>query len=72
MYFQVLSSGFNRDEELNRVRELLKIIKPNIDSLVKWEKQHVDELNVGEIINKEEYNKDYLELQRIINDIIGE
>ena len=46
MYFPMLSYSFNRDEELNKVRELLKIIKPNIDSLVKLEKQHVDELNV--------------------------
>lgn len=70
MYFPRVSSKFAEDEYRFILREHLKDIKSTIDGLVSWNKDYIDECNCISI-EKEEYNKDYLEFQRIANKIIG-
>lgn len=73
-YFPILSSGFNKNEYRKRVVEKLKEIKPDIDSLVAWDKKLKDEDNLYTLSkeDKEKYNEDYIELQKLINKILGE
>lgn len=70
-YFPTVSSHFKRNKYRMKVRNELAGIKDDIDSLVAWDKQCADECNENVIGDKDEYNKDYLELQRIVNKIIG-
>lgn len=71
-YFPTISSHFKRNEYRRKVINQLEQIKDDVDSLVKWDKDFTDECNRNVIYEKDEYNKDYLELQRIINKIIGD
>jgi hypothetical protein len=71
MYFPRMSSKFKEDEYKFILKEQLKDIKNTIDGVVSWNKDYIDECNVGCVTDNEEYNKDYLELQRIVNKIIG-
>lgn len=71
-YFPRLSSGYKRDEYLGKVLRQLKEIKPNIDSLVEWDKTNVDEYNFNNIDKNFGYDKNYLELQRIVNKLLEE
>jgi hypothetical protein len=70
-YFPTISSHFKRNEYRTKVINRLEQIKDDVDSLVRWDKDFTDECNRSVIYDKDEYNKDYLELQRIINKIIG-
>lgn len=70
-YFSTISSGFKRNEYRMKVRNELDKIKSDIDALVEWDKLFTDEHNQDVIGEKEEYNKDYLELQKIVEKIIN-
>jgi enolase len=70
MYFPIASSKFKEDEYRFILKEQLKDIKVTIDSLVSWNKTFIDECNYSNI-DKLEYDKDYLEFQRLTNKIIG-
>lgn len=69
-YFPTLSSHFKRNECRMKVINELEKIKSDIDALVEWDKRFTDECNRNVIGDKDEYNKDYLELQRIVNKLI--
>jgi hypothetical protein len=70
MYFPRVSSKFKEDEYRFMLKEQLKDIKSTIDGLVSWNKDYIDECNYDSM-DKLEYNKDYLEFQRLANKIIG-
>lgn len=72
MYFPTLSSMFKKNEYKRKVIKQLEYLKDDVDNLVNWNKHYVDECNsiVIESGDKDEYNKDYLELQRLVNKIL--
>lgn len=70
MYFPVLSSSFKEDEYKQVLIKKLKNVQEDVNNLVHWHKQCVDECNCNTSENKEEYNSDYLELQRIVNKLL--
>jgi hypothetical protein len=74
MYFPTMSSYFKEDEYRNKVKNQLKYLQENVESLIFWNKKYTDECNTNNIFdsNKCKYNQDYLELQRLINKFLGE
>ena len=78
MYFPTISSHFKKDEyrtdannKLEKLKqlELFQLLKDDIDRLVFWDKEHVDECNrmVIKSGEKDAYNQKYLELKELIN-----
>lgn len=70
MYFQGISSSFKKNEYRRKVIDKLETLKEDVDILVHWDKTYVDECNRWVDKDKDKYNKDYLELQRLINKLI--
>lgn len=70
MYFPMINSDFKQHEKLKLVKNQLEDIKEEVNSLVYWNKKYTDECNTIKVFDKEEYNQDYLELQRLINKIL--
>lgn len=72
MYFPMLSSMFKKNEYRRKVISKLELIIDDVNSLFEWDKEYIDDCNrtVVDGGDKDEYNKDYLELQRIINKIL--
>ena len=72
MYFPTLSSMFKIEEYERKVINKLELLQDDIDMLIKWNNCYVDECNNFVIENEKEkeYNKDYLELQRLVNKIL--
>ena len=71
-YFPRLTSSFQEDEAKKEVVNKLKNIKEDVDNLVFWHRKYIDECNFESLLfgKQEEYDKDYLELQRLINKFI--
>lgn len=65
-YFPGISSSFQEDKYKNIVKTKLKSLKEDVDCLVHWNHTNIDESNQ----DNKKYKKEYLELQRIINEII--
>ncbi|GAA0107333.1 MAG: hypothetical protein E6344_19610 [Clostridium sp.] len=72
MYFKGLSSSFKKNEYKRKVINELEILKNDVDCLIHWDKVYVDECNRYVLNDKDDYNKDYLELQRLINKLTQE
>jgi hypothetical protein len=70
MYFPTLSSMFKKNEYRRKVINQLEGLKDDIDALVKWDEHFKYEWIVIHDEESEDYNKDYLELQRIVNKIL--
>jgi len=69
-YYPIITASFKATECKNDLKENLEIIKGDVDNLVHWNKQYVDECNCQSTETKELYNSDYLELQRLIKKIL--
>lgn len=70
MYFQGISSSFKKNEYRRKVLNQLETLKDDVNKLVHWDKTYVDECNRWVDKDKDEYNEDYLELQRLINKLL--
>ena len=72
IYCPGISSGFEKEKSEKIVKEELKLLKNEVDRLVHWDKKQVSEYNSISLFKKSECNSDYIELQRIVNKILGE
>lgn len=73
MYFHGASSLFKKNEYKRKVLNNLELLKENLERAVFWDKRFKDECNrfVLDESKKDDYDKDLVELQRIINKILG-
>lgn len=73
MYFNGVTSLFRKNESKRKILNRLELLKEDLESAIYWDRQFKDECNrfVLDESKKDDYDKDLVELQRIINKILG-